>query len=401
MPKYKYRARCAGGKTVRGVSQATDETELHRRLREKGEYLLTARPVERPKNRKRLKEEALAGFCRELGILLGAGIPLAQALEILSRNEGAGRSGQVDCRELLRRIRQGEAFFHAMESMGGIFPAMMIGVFRASEHSGNMSGAAQYLAEQYTKQYRLNERIRSSMAYPKLLVCLVLVVTVILTGYVLPQFEALFGMMEELPLPTRILYGIADFTGAYWMALVFCAAAGRIVAYIISRMAGVQLVLDRIRIRIPVFGGLWRMVYTARFARALNSLYSAGIPIVTAIETARSCIGNTFVERQFDQVLSAVRSGAGLSHAVGLADGLSCRLAHAIGIGEESGNLGEMLAAVAEELEYESELAAGRLVTVLEPLMIIIMGLVVGAVMIAVMMPIYASYSAMEASAYA
>ena len=198
----------------------------------------------------------------------------------------------------------------------------------------------------------------------------------------------------------RILYAITGFTSKYWYVVIFGIAAGLIVIRSICSIVAVRLALDKMLIHMPLIGKLWKVIYTARFARALSSLYSAGIPIVTAMQIAKSSIGNTYIEKQFDTAIPVVRGGGNLSEAIEPLDGFIKKLAFAVRVGEETGSLDVMLNSTAEDLEYESELAINKMVTYLEPAMIILMALIVGFIMIAVMMPIYASYSAIETSAY-
>ena len=157
--------------------------------------------------------------------------------------------------------------------------------------------------------------------------------------------------------------------------------------------------MDFIKVRMPVIGKLNKVIYTARFARTLSSLYSSGMPIVAALQTAGGTIGNLYVEEQFEQVAITVRSGVPLSQALKEVDGLLRKLSSTILVGEESGRLDTMLDSIAMTMEEEAEAATKRLVTMLEPVLICLMAMVVGFIIIAVMLPIYDSYSAIEGSA--
>ena len=156
--------------------------------------------------------------------------------------------------------------------------------------------------------------------------------------------------------------------------------------------------LDRGKVRMPVFGNLFKVIYTARFARTLSSLYSSGMPIATAIATAGNTIGNRYIEEQFEEVVTQVRSGVPLSQALHSVDGFQKKLASTVQIGEESGRLDLMLDSIASSLEDEAEQATKRIVTLLEPILIVFMAVIVGFIMIAVMLPIYQSYASIENS---
>lgn len=400
MPKYKYRATDARGKNVKGVLGAADEAELYEKLKIEGCYLISAKEVVEKKNTRPLKAMALADFRREISTLLGAGVSLVRALGMITQNESIKPQERAVYSELLRLIRQGIALSDAMESQAGVFPPMMVHMFRAAEAAGNMDLTASRLADHYSKEHRLNTKVKSSMTYPKFLCGLIVIVVAILIGYVLPQFESLFSLMEELPLPTRILYGITDFVSQYWYFVITGIVLGVMGIRVVCSIGTVRLCLDKLRVHLPWIGKLWKVIYTARFARTLSSLYSAGIPIVTAMQIAKNSIGNTYIEKQFDEAVPVVRGGGNLSDAIEPVDGFISKLAFSARVGEETGGLDVMLDSTAEALEYESEVAINKMVSYLEPGLIIVMALIVGFIMVAVMMPIYASYSAIETSAY-
>jgi len=400
VPKYKYRAVDARGRRVKGTTMAADEKELHENLKREEKYLISAARKASKIWTAPLKPQSLADFCRELGALLGAGVSLVRALGIVSKNESIKPKESAMYAKLLRLMRQGVALSDAMESMGRVFPPMMITMFRSAEAAGNLDLTVSRLAHYYTKQHRLNAKVKSSILYPKFLGCLIVVVVAVLIGYVLPQFESLFSLMDELPLPTRILYSITRFAGEYWYLIILGTVMAAIAIRVLCSIGAVRIKLDKMRVHMPLIGKLWRVIYTARFARTLSALYSAGIPIVTAMQIAKDSIGNSWIEKQFDAAVSIVHSGGNLSDAVEAIDGFSKKLVFSVCVGAETGSLEVMLNTIADDLEYDSEMAVGRMVSYLEPAMIISMAFIVGFIMIAVMMPIYGSYSAIEASAY-
>jgi len=158
------------------------------------------------------------------------------------------------------------------------------------------------------------------------------------------------------------------------------------------RIRKVALKVDRLKIRVPIIGKLLKIIYTARFARTLSSLYTSGISMLNALEITRTTISNTYIENQFDEVIKSVRNGEFLSESVAMVDGFDKKLSATILIGEETGRLDAMLESTAESFDYEAEMATGRLVQLLEPVMIVILAVVVGGIMLAVMMPIMTLY---------
>lgn len=400
MPKFRYTAADRTGKTVRGEMETPDEQELFETLKGENRYLISAEEILPKRSTRKLKALALADFSRELGTLLGAGVPLLRALSIISRSESLKQKERAVYIELVRQIRQGKALSDAMESMKDSFPPLMIHMFRASEKAGTMGQTALRMADYYTKEHRINEKLKSSMAYPQFLAVLMVAVVAILLGYVLPQFESLFAMMEELPLPTRILYGIAGFFRRYWYLAVILAAAGAAGWSVIRSADSVRLMRGRLRVQMPVVGKLWKTIYTTRFARTLSSLYAAGIPMITAMQIAKDSVGNFYLEKQLETAILIVRAGGTLSEAIEHVDGFVRKLDYGIRVGEETGSLDVMLDAIADDLEYESHQAVSNMLIYLEPVMIVILAVIVGFIMIAVMMPIYESYLVMESSVY-
>lgn len=400
MPKYRYHAVDGSGRKIRGEQTAGDEQELFEKLKAEDQYLLRVWEKKSRRVRRPIKMNRLADFCRELGTLLGAGVPLVRALAVIVQEEGMKAGERTVYLEILRLIRQGMGLADAMEEQANAFPELMTAMFRFAEESGTMDQTARTLSKQLLKTHQLQEKIKSSIAYPKFLCVLVVLVVVILTEYVLPQFEPLFSFVEELPLPTRILYGLIGGINAHWKEFLCGLTGAGILWSLVCMISSVRIWLDRQKIHMPFAGRILKVIYTARFARVMSSLYTAGIPIVAGMQIARKTIGNRWIGQQFDGAIAAVRAGGAFSDAVGELDGFVKKLSASIRVGEEAGSLDVMLEAIADSMEYEAEMAAVRLAACLEPALILVMAVVIGGIMFAVMLPIYALYSAMELSAY-
>ena len=188
----------------------------------------------------------------------------------------------------------------------------------------------------------------------------------------------------------------SDFMVTKWYLLLLGLAALAAALRALLRSPSVRLALDRCRLTMPVFGRLHRIICTARFARTISSLYASGLPIITALQTARDTIGNAYIASQFDAVLAQVRSGVSLSAALESVDGFQRKLCSSIAVGEETGQLDSMLDSIADSMEYDAQQASRRMMTILEPMLIVLMAFVVGFIIIAVMSPIIGSYSAIE-----
>lgn len=396
MKKFRFTAKNAAGKNVTGVREAEDQAELYDRLRETGLFLVSCRELQSESGRRRLQEKYLAQFCRELGTLLNAGIPMVRALAILIEEENMKPKHRTIYGALLVSVRQGEALSDAMESQGDAFPALLINMMRTAERSGNMAQTCIQMGEYYEREHRIRSRIRSALTYPAILGVLTVVVVLFLFTYVLPQFQTLFSTMDSLPWYTRFLLAFSEFLRNYWAQVLLGAAVLWEMVHLLFLFPKARRERDRWRLHLPVIGKLLRTMYTARFARTLSSLYSAGLPMISALQIGSRIIGNVYLEEQFVQVIEKVRTGVPLSEALRGVDGFVKKFSSAVMIGEETGKLDEMLENMASSLDHEAEQAMARMMTLIEPVMIVIMAVIVGFIMIAVISPIYGSYQSLS-----
>lgn len=400
MAKFRYQARDKQGNVINGIMHAIDEDDLYRRLKEEDKYLIQTESGTEGFNTSQLPALMLSEFNRELGDMLGAGVTLVRALTILSQEETRKAKERAVLTAVLKLVRQGESISDAMEQQNGAFPLLMVNMYRAAETSGKLADTAKRLAVHYEKEHQLNVKVQGATLYPRILIVLVFAVLVFIMSFILPQLTDLFDNLESLPAPTRVLFAISSFVGQYWKGLLVLLFIAIVVLVIVGKMPAVQLWRDKAKLQIPIIGKLLMVVYTARFARNLSSLYSSGISIISAMQISKKTIGNAYIERQFDSAISQLRAGRPLSEALESIDGFRKKLPSVVRVGEESGDLVQMLDAMADSFDYESEMAMNRLINYLEPTLIILMAGLIGFIMISVMMPIYESYSAIGASSY-
>ena len=398
MANFRYVAKSMDGKTVRGTMEASGESSLLQQLKEQGLFLVEAKDKDNTKKYKKFASAQLAGLCREMSALLVSGISMVRALEIISEEEGISKAQKEVYTDILIDLKRGVSLSEAMEARG-CFPDLMLGMVRSGEGSGTIDMVMNRLAKHYDRESRLNRQVQSAMTYPVVLLVMCVLVVILIMTFILPQFEELFLAMETLPMPTMILMAASDFLIQDWYVALFVLFVGGVFLRIVSKIYQVRRILDYGKVHMPVAGKLNKVIYTARFARTLSSLYSSGMPIVAALETAGATVGNVYVEEQFQQVGTTVRSGVPLSQALREVDGFVLKLSSAILVGEESGRLDSMLESTAITMEEEAEAATKRLVTLLEPVLICFMAILVGFIIIAVMLPIYESYATIEGAA--
>ena len=399
MPSYQYTAKNEKGKTVRGTAAAPSPEALYAQLRTEGLYLMDQREAGAGKRSVRpLKTAQVADFCRSLGTLLAAGVPLVRAFAILGEEEGLDPKAKAVYEAVRTELRKGVPLSDAMEAQAPAFPALLVAMLRSSESTGSIDKACLRMANHYEKEHKLDQEVGNSLMYPAILGVLIVVVLLILMGYVVPQFEEMFAQMETLPLPTVILLGISDFLKSHWLLVALGAAVLTVGVRSLFLVPEVRLQWDRFILHAPVVGKLNRKICTARFARTLSNLYSSGVPIVMALQSGQQTVGNRWIASQFDGVLTSVRAGHPLSESLKEVDGFERKLSSTVMVGEETGKLDSMLATTSETMDYEAEMATKKLMTLIEPVMIVVMAVIVAFVIIAVILPIYLSYGTIGGS---
>lgn len=394
MPIYRYTAKDIHSKTIKGEMEAADPRQLATALRETECFLLSYREkAAREETIYKLKADELSDYSRQIGTMLGSGVSLVRALQIMLQR-GLKERLKIVYNNIYLALQRGTTISEAMAAQGKAFPELMVNMFRAGESSGHLENTAMKMAAHYEKEHRLNNKLKSAMTYPMILIILTLGIMLLIFTVVLPSFFDLFEGVE-LPIYTQILIGISNGLTHYWYVIliaVLCLIAGW---SMLLRVEKVRLQVDKWKLRVPKIGRLLRIIYTARFARTLCSLYTSGLSMIQALRISSDIIGNHYISNQFGDVIREVRNGQPLSRAIQLVDGFDPKLASTIYVGEETGRLDDMLESVADSFDYESEIATQKMVTILEPLLIVIMALLIGFVMVSVMVPIYTLYNTM------
>ncbi|MCR5205470.1 MAG: type II secretion system F family protein [Lachnospiraceae bacterium] len=398
MTTYKYVALNENGKRITGKLSANDEIDLQARLKNENLYLETATEQARKVLGKKIRADRLADYARNLGKLIGAGVSLVRALRIICDDETLRQKERAIYEDVLKQVRTGISLSESMQMQGMAFPPMMINMFRSAEASGTLEATANQMAEYYSKEYKLHKKIKSSMTYPKILGVLMVVVLAIIMGYVVPQFEDLFAQMESLPASTEILLGVSNFVKDRWYLLILFGVIGFIIFKLLFAVPSIKYQKDKLKLKFPKIGKLQKIIYTARFSRTLASLYNAGLPIISCITIARDTIGNRYLEAQFETVIKDVQAGQNLSDALAKVDGFVKKLVSSVTVGEETGTLDDMLNSAADQLEYDSEMAVQSMVSMMEPMIIVVLAVMVGFIIISVIQPIYGSYDAIANS---
>ena len=397
MPNYKYRATEMSGKTVRGTMAATDPEALLESLKQKDLFLLDYTQVTKTSFGSKLKTAELTDFCRQLGTLLDAGVSVIQAFNIIANRSSISKFAKKCFGEISTSLKHGKSLSEAMADQGKVFPELLISMVRAGEASGNIGETFLTMGTHFQKQQRIKSQVKGALAYPCVLLVLLILVIIVLFTFVIPMFGDMFTDME-LPLATRIMMGISDFLTSKWYIAIGVVAVLVFAVVMLMRTPASRFVIDRWLLTIPKIGPLVKIVYTASFSRTLASLYTSGLSILNAIQISRDTVNNSFLRSQFDECIKSIRVGNSLSESIQAMTGFDSKLGDTVKVGEETGKLDSMLIATADDYEYESSAAIKSMMSIIEPLMIVVLGVVVAVVMVSVLVPMYSMYGNIDES---
>lgn len=400
MAVYEYKALDPGGNTVTGVIDADTPREARHKLRMQSLYTTSVAEAEKKlkltsevrvrRALRRIKRKDVAATTRQLATLLRSGMPLVQSLSAIIEHL-EGHPLQRAMLEIREKVNSGISFADALSGHPKLFSNLYVGMVRAGESAGALETILQRLAEYLEKSEKQRNRIRSIMVYPVVMLFVGGGVLTFLMTYVVPTLTKLFGEMgRDLPVPTQILIGVSRFVKSFKMLVVVVGLVGLIVLLkrYIRRGQG-RLKYDSFRLRLPVLGPLVRKSCMVRFARTLGTLVAGGVPLLQAMEIVRNVVGNAVLGRVLDEAKKSIARGDTIADPLKKSKQFPPIVTHMIAVGEASGNLEEMLFNVADAYEDEVETAISGLTALLEPLIIVVMGVIVGFIVISILLPIF------------
>ncbi len=392
MKNYSYSAKDATGKVVKGTLFAEDERDFMEKINEKGLLVTNYKESEAntTKTVHKLKTKDLAYICRQLSAMLSSGLTLVKALDILCREQSTEK-GRMIWRDIYENVQKGESFSASLELHEGVFPPLLISMVAAGESSGSLDVIMKRMSDHYAKEGKLNNKIRGALMYPAILLVLSVAIVIGMFTFIMPTFLGMFESESDMPALTRAMAGISGFFRTKWYILLILLG-GLVFGIIYAlKIPSVRLKIDRFLIKGPGFGKLVVKVYTGRFARTLSSLYSSGIPMVECIQRSSAILGNSYINEKFETVIDEVKQGETLSASVQRTDIFDSMFCSIIYVGEEAGALDEILEKTSDYYEDEADSAIQRLVGMIEPIMIIFLGIMVGLIVASVMPALYGS----------
>ena len=394
MAYYSYVATDVNGGKVKGKEYADDYLDLAEKLRGKGLFCTQyTEIVEKADQAKyKFKTADLAFFCRQLSSMLTAGISLVRGLHILYTQEEK-KKAKAALREIYEDVQKGRSFSEAIQSRPGVFPDLFISMVAAGEASGNLDVIMVRVADFYLNQNKVNNKIKGAMIYPLVLLGMLVAVFFGLFIFIMPTFRELV-MDQEIPPLSQAMFDISDFLIDKWWVLIIAVAIIAFVIRILCITPKTRMKIDELLIKVPKVGPLLTVIYTGRFARTMANLYSSGLQMVDCIEKSAGTLGNSYISKVFrTNVVEDVKHGEALSTAVtktGVFPGVFTSI---IMVGEESGALDDILNKSADYYEDESETAISKLVGLMEPAMIILLGLMIGLVLAGIFPILYGGMS--------
>ena len=391
MQSFKYVARDANGKIFRGVVLTESRDAAFRKLKDGGLYSLKLEEIGEDAHRpQRVRLKEVAFFCRQMGTMLAAGVTVLKAIDILCSRADRPKTRKAYLR-LYEDIQKGLSLTEAFKEQEGVFPPLLVNMVQAGELSGSLDRVMERMAEHYEKENRILNKVRSSLVYPVLLVCVTLGVVIGLFVFVLPSFFTMFEGAEVPPI-TRGVMAVSGFLTNRWYLVVVAVLLLGLGWIFLSGMPRVRMWIDRLKIRIPVFGKLIMTVYVSRMTDALSILYSSGISMLDTVSIAVSVLGNSYIEGRFGQVIQDIEQGEMLSAAIEKTGLFDPMVTSVIYVGEQSGSLDRILEKLSAFYDDEAQTAMQRMVTLVEPLMMIVIAIIIGIVIAAVLLPIYSMY---------
>lgn len=389
MLKYIYNAKQKDGSLVKGEIEASDKNDFLIKLKDLQLYCISYKVIDDFEGRSdfKMKGKDLVLFSRQMSVMLSAGVSVVRAVDILY--EKSEKERMKECyRRLYERLQQGRELSYAMDAEGNAFPKLLVRMIRSGEISGSLDITLERMADHYEKENKLNNKIKNAMLYPKILTGVCIVVVIALVTFVLPSFFTMYEG-QELPTTTQIVMWLSEFIKNQWYFLLIAIVGIYLVWLGMKRLPAIHYQLDRIKLTIPIFGKLNKTILSSRFANTFATLYASGINVIEILEICSDILGNLYIDECFKRIITRVSNGEYMSTAIGAENVFEPMLMSMLFIGEESGRLDEILNKAADFYDEEANAATEKMVSMIEPMLIIFMGIVVCFIILSVMEPMY------------
>ncbi len=377
------------GKTVRGEMRAASESVVMASLRRQGISNVKVKKV-RFKSGGKVKEKDIALFTRQLATMMKSGVPLLQAFDIVGRGHSNPAVGKL-LLDIKADVETGNSLSQAFRKFPLHFDALYCNLVSAGEQAGILDTLLDRLATYKEKILAIKSKIKAALFYPIAVIVVAFIITVVIMIFVIPAFKEVFtGFGADLPAPTLLVIAISDFFVAYWWAIFGAIGAGLYAFFEAwKRSEKVQMAMDRLLLRLPVFGDIVRKSVIARWTRTLATMFAAGVPLVESLDSVGGAAGNHVYKVGTKQIQGEVASGTSLTVSMQNVDLFPNMVTQMVAIGEESGALDSMLSKVADFFEQEVDDAVDAMSSLMEPIIMVVLGVLIGGMIVAMYLPIF------------
>ncbi|MBZ9688555.1 type II secretion system F family protein [Clostridium estertheticum] len=395
MITFKYKVMNHQGQKIEGTFKANSKNEVLAMIEDNNYYPIEIKEtLEREQKDlfeafSKVKTKDLYIFCRQFHTMINAGANISNTLDVLKK-QAENKKLKKCLNEAHDDVQKGISLSEALGKHNDVFPDLLINMINTGEVSGNLDIIMSRMASHFEKENKINNQLKSAMVYPMVLAGLSVVVVVFLLTFIMPTFTGMFeGSGVPLPAPTRIVMGISKFIRTKWYILIVVIGG---VVYGMKTYAKTpegKLSLDGLKLKLPIIKDTTEKVIVSRFTRTLSTVLASGVPLVQALDVVQKVVGNKVAEKSLEVIKEKVLKGVSLGEAIGDESLFPVMLHSMIKIGEESGSLDDILDKTANFYDEELEASLKRLTTMIEPLMIIVMGVVIGFIVIAMMLPMF------------
>lgn len=401
MPTFKYEGLYAGGERVTGVVEAVSQNDAVAQIRQSCEVVLSLKEVPKAVTRdplarfQKIGAKSLALTCQQFSIILKAGLPLVQTVNLV-----ADQCTDKTLRQLLRQVSEdvsnGWSLSYSLEQRGeGKLPVTFRETVRSGEESGDLLASFSRLADYFTRMSKTRDSVVSALTYPAFVIVVAVIVVAIIMGYAVPTFTSMFESMDiELPWVTVALIAVSDFFQKYTLVLIGLIALVILLLRLYGTTEKGGLALARAQLRLPILGGIVRMSGASQFSHTMSTLLTAGMPILQAIEVSGRTMTNRCLSGEVLDTLPGVEGGRSLGECMGYAKELPPMLVQMTAVGEATGSMESTLKVLAEYYDNEVDVRTKRALALLEPTIIIVLAIFVVFILMAVYLPMFSMYSA-------
>lgn len=398
MGKFKYRVMTADGDKIEGSYEADSKEEVIDFISGNGYYPLLVEEVVQSKNiefkfNNKVKLKDIAVFCRQFYTMLNAGVPILTCLEILGE-QIENQKLRETTKNINEEVAKGGVLSDAMRNHKDIFPDLLVSLVASGEASGNLDEIMLRMATHYEKENKINNKVKSAMIYPMVLGTVAIGAIWFILTYVMPTFMDIFKQSgTALPWYTQLLLNISEGLKNHWIIIIAVVAIGGFLINILLKSEDGILLLSKLKLKLPVLKKLNQMIIVSRFTRTLSTLIASGLPLIEALQIVSTVVGNKIAETALIKIKDKVMRGESLYSSMVESNMFPPMLYSMIKIGEETGSLDDILNKTADFYDEELEAVIQVTVALMEPVLIVIMGLILGAMIMSVMVPMFDSYS--------